>query len=153
MTSPASLARLEVGRAGREPFLPAERMAELEETLVNSNHRRGAARRLLSSHLPTVCPRCEVSGYYRWHFLGRFSHPACGYRWAVNPCRYLARQVGWGATSAAKLSFDPANAGQGGLGESVLGGCMLGLFRVPVATLLLPIQSVIWLMSTRADPK
>jgi len=149
MSDPKREVRLAVMRAGREAHLPTQQVIALEQALVENNFRQGAARRMLSSHIPARCPGCGVEGFYRWQALGRFTHPECGRRWVASPYQYLLLKAGWGVSGGLKMGFDVPTALQEGVGFSLGTGCLIGLARVLFGFVLLPLQTLVWILSDR----
>lgn len=107
----------------------------------------------LEEFLETACQSCGASGHFRWHFLGRMSHPGCGWSWYADPGTYIVEQFRRSFRAGMEVGADAASDSRGGAS-----GCLGGLFgfligsitRLTFAVFLLPVQAVVSL--TQAKP-
>jgi hypothetical protein len=101
------------------------------------------------------CPSCGVPGYFKAHFLGAVSHPACGARWYVSPGAYIGYQVadvyhsGLRAGGAMKHNAD-RKGDRASIVDGLIGFLFGVVFRGALAAALIPVQAVVSL--SQANP-
>ncbi len=82
-------------------------------------------------YVPHRCPRCGAQGVFRWGFLGRLTHGACGAEWHVGSFEYVAMRV------------RKATRGFAGFGGTIVGLAMLLCVELPIVLVVfLPIQAL-----------
>ncbi len=110
----------------------------------------------LDAFTKATCPACGREGFFKWHFLGKLSHPSCGHHWHVPPWHYFGRQIAatFNAGLRTAVSIDDSNTPKeerGGCVGMVLSFCITVLFRSPFIVLMTPVQTVAWIFSRIGD--
>jgi hypothetical protein len=109
----------------------------------------------LSDFTNAACPKCNVAGAFKWHFLGKLSHPACNRAWYVSPGTYIAKSIKdifrTGFEVGGHAGFEKDKKGEsGGFFGFILGFIMGIAFRAPFAAIMMPIQAVVSLSQKKA---
>lgn len=104
-----------------------------------------------------ACPNCNAVGAYKWHFLGKLSHPDCGWSWYVGPGAYTGAQLKavfrTGMNLSAEAYGDAEKKGEkaggclGAVFSFILGIC----FRLPFALIMIPIQAIVSLSQNKPE--
>lgn len=133
-------------------FVSAEMLEKYRQRLTQEGNPKtlGYA---LESFVPGACPKCNASGMFKWHFLGKLTHPPCGKSWYVPPGTYIGRQLGavfrTGGEMAGKAISDAEKKGEKGYAEGIFSFIMGAVFRFVFAILMIPIQAVVSLSQKR----
>lgn len=95
-----------------------------------------------------TCPKCNTSGAFKWHFLGKLTHPACSRSWYVGPGTYMAKSIKdifrTGVEAGGATGFEKDKKGESGGFIGFIVGFMFGIaFRAPFTALMIPIQTVV----------
>ena len=102
-----------------------------------------------------ACPRCGLTEWIRWKFLGKLGHAGCGYTWYARPSLYLRMQIRASFSAARKgirYFNSGSTSGQGAWIASALGwfmGATFGFgFRFTYGLAMMPFQAIAGLLDS-----
>lgn len=126
-------------------FLSAETIENFRQRLTQEGNLNSLVI-ALEDFTPGACPKCNASGTFKWHFLGKLTHPPCSESWYVPPGTYSVRQLKavfrTGRNMGGEMSMDAEKKGEKGYAEMIFGFLFGAAFRLPFAVLMMPIQAV-----------
>mgnify|MGYP000104584392 CR=1 FL=1 len=110
----------------------------------------------LPHHCLTCCRFCGQEGWFNVQFFGALEHPGCSHgahSWYLNPFAYAVFQI----QSVAVVGSHGASFGMNDVGKresgswlyGIFGFCFAAGFRLMLALVLIPIQAVVALASSR----
>lgn len=138
----------------RNEYISKEEMASFMKRLEAEGNAY-SLKFALEKFLLTECPKCKASGAFKWHFLGKLSHPDCGRSWFVGPCEYIVAQLKavfrTGGEIAGSAISDAEKKGESGFAGMIFGFLMGVMIRLPFAILMIPIQAVVSLCQSNKD--
>jgi hypothetical protein len=127
-------------------FLPAKTIEAFRQRLTQEGTLNSLVY-ALEDFIPGACPKCNASGTFKWHFLGKLTHPRCSESWYVPPGTYSVRQLKavfrTGRNMGGELSLEAGKKGEKGYAEIIIGFLVGAAFRLPFAILMMPIQTVV----------
>jgi hypothetical protein len=83
-------------------FIPDAKIEQFKTALKEEGNYQTLVE-ALKSFYQYACPKCGERGFYKYHFLGRFSHSKCGCSWFIEPGKYIRVQLD-GVMKGAKKS-------------------------------------------------
>jgi hypothetical protein len=126
-------------------FISKEKIEDFQQRLTKEG-KLPSLNYALKTFIPAECPKCNASGAFKWHFLGKLSHPACTASWYVAPGTYVGKQIKAVFSTGGEMAGEMTSKAKG-TGEGIIGmlmGFIMGVsFRLPFAVLMLPIQAVV----------
>lgn len=111
----------------------------------------------LEEFIMETCANCNTAGAYKWHFMGKLTHPDCGWFWYVNPGEYAKKQLGAsfraGMNIAAEAYSDAERKGEKGTGcVGAIFSFFIGLsFRLPFAIAMSLIQPIAYFTQKKPE--
>jgi len=130
----------------RNEFIPSAKLEEYRNKLLQENNLSTYSYALRNFRIEN-CPKCNSSGAYKWHFLGKLNHSQCGKSWYVKPGTYIGAQLKavfrTGAEMGGDMAENAAKKGQKGTAEAIFGFLMGAAVRFPFAVLMIPIQAAV----------
>lgn len=132
----------------RSEFIPAAEIQEITQRIEAAGEDMTILSYALEKFRNGTCPRCDATGAYRWHFLGKRIHPNCT-SWYIGPGEYAGEQFGSvfrsGMSAAAEIGADAEKKGDkaGGCVGAIFGFLFVGIFRLIFAVLMIPIQAIV----------
>ncbi|MGH9826519.1 MAG: hypothetical protein ACREDR_25100, partial [Blastocatellia bacterium] len=106
----------------KREFVPPDKIQEYTDKIDAAGEDVSTLSYALEKFRDGPCPKCDATGAYRWHFLGKRIHPDCGSSWYIGPGEYAAEQFGGvfrsGMSAAGEMSADADKKGD------KAGGCM-----------------------------
>jgi SH3 domain-containing protein len=138
----------------RNEFISKEEMASFMKRLEAEGNAY-SFKFALEKFLLIDCPKCRASGAFKWHFLGKLSHPDCGRSWFVGPGEYIVAQLKavfrTGGEIAGSAISDAEKKGESGFAGMIFGFLMGVMIRLPFAIMMIPIQAVVSLCQSNKD--
>jgi hypothetical protein len=125
-------------------FISKEKIADFQKRLTKEG-KQNSLDYALEEFEPSICPKCNADGAYKWHFLGKHNHPACNVSWYVTPGKYIGRQIKASFRAGRDIGGEAASkeSSTGGSIGMMLFGFIIGFcFRLPYSVLLMPVQAV-----------
>ena len=110
--------------------------------------------RTASDFVDAECLKCSDAGFFRWHFLGKLTHPECWTSSYVGPGYYLKRQIRATFASGVDAAAGMVQPDKNGETPGFFGKVFLGLwgftfgfvFRLVGTLLMLPVQAGVSLL-------
>lgn len=128
-------------------FISSEMIEDFRQRLNQEGNLRTLSWTLEKFVKDTPCPKCNASGAFKHHFLGKLTHPACSCSWYVTPGTYIGTQLKSvfraGRDIGGDMSLDAEKKGEKGYAEMFFGFLMGVAIRLPFAVLMIPIQSIV----------
>ncbi|MCK5257292.1 MAG: hypothetical protein KAQ81_14770 [Deltaproteobacteria bacterium] len=131
----------------KNDFVSADTIKEFKKRLEEEGNAKTLSY-ALDKLVTGACPNCNAAGAFKWHFLGKLSHPVCGSSWYVAPGTYMGRQMKGvfrtGIEIGGNIFEDSEKKGESGGCLGATFGFILGVcFRLPFALLMMPIQAIV----------
>lgn len=110
----------------------------------------------MEKFISETCPRCGLTGEYKYHFFGRLRHPNCQWSWYVGPGTYIVVQLkgvfrtGMEAGAGMKEEYDKKGE-RGGWVGAIFGFIFGAIFRLIFAAIMVPIQAVVSLTQSKPE--
>jgi hypothetical protein len=127
-------------------FVSAEKIEKYRQRLTEEGNPKSLAY-ALGNFIPGACTKCDASGMFKWHFLGKLTHPPCSRSWYVPPGTYIGRQMGAvfraGGEMAGEAISDAEKKGKSGYADGIFSFIMGAIFRFVFAVLMIPIQAAV----------
>ena len=128
-------------------FMSKEKIADFQQRLTQEGN-QDSLKYALEKFEPSMCPKCNAEGAYKWHFLGRHTHPACNVSWYVTPGTYILRSIKdifrTGAEVGGDAGFTKNKKGESGGFFGFVFGFLFGVaFRSAIAMFTIPVQAVV----------
>ena len=127
-------------------FVSQEKTEAFRQRLTQEGNPKSLAY-ALGDFIPGACTKCNASGMFKWHFLGKLTHPSCSKSWYVPPGTYIGRQLGavfrTGGELAGGAISDAEKKGEKGYAEGIFSFLIGATFRLVFAVLMIPIQAVV----------
>jgi hypothetical protein len=134
----------------RSDFISPATIESFKQKLMQENPKHiGTLSYALAKFMDAKCPKCNVAGAYKFHFMGNLKHnPGCGWSWYVSPGTYSATQLGKvfhaGISAGGEMMSEAEKKGErGGCLYAVFGFIFVSIFRLIFAVLMIPIQTVV----------
>ena len=109
----------------------------------------------MEDFLDDTCPKCNTSGAYKFHFMGKLNHkPGCEWSWYIGPGAYASMQLGKsvraGMNMGSGLMSDAEKKGESGGCIYAIFGLIFGtLFRLVFAIVMIPLQTIVSLTQSK----
>lgn len=131
----------------KNDFVSADTIEEFKKRLEEEGNVKTLSY-ALEKFVSDICPNCNVPGAFKWHFLGKLTHPACGWSWYAAPGTYIGAQFKGvfrtGMEIGGDMLADSERKGEkGGCLGAIFGFIMGVCFRLPFALLMMPIQAIV----------
>ena len=128
-------------------FISKEKIADFQQRL-NQEGNQNSLNYALEKFEPSICPKCKAEGAYKWHFLGKHTHPACKVSWYVDPGTYIIKSLKaifkTGIEAGGEMGFTENKKGESGGWIGFIFGFLFGLiFRAMFAAITIPVQAVV----------
>lgn len=128
-------------------FIPPDKIKEFEQRLTAEGN-LSTLSFALEKFTNGTCPKCNSSGAFKWHFLGKLTHPVCSRSWYVSPGTYMVKSIKdifrTGVDVGGATGFEENKKGESGGFIGFIFGFIFGIaFRAPFVALMVPIQTVV----------
>ncbi len=131
----------------KNEFMSAEMIENFKQRLTKEGNLHTLSY-AMEKFIPNSCPKCNTSGAFKWHFLGKLTHPACSRSWYVSPGTYIVKSIKdifrTGFEVGGEAGFKENKKGESGGIFGFIFGFIFGVaFRAPFAVIMIPIQAVV----------